>query len=79
MKLGLFLALLCATCAVALPAVAGTMTPSVQGVPATPGLVIPPPSVDPGMVTLPATPQAGTMPVIPPPGTPGSKSPVQPK
>lgn len=79
MKFGLLAAILTGTCALGVPALAGTMSPSVQGVPATPGLVIPPPSVDPGMVTAPMTPRAGTMPVIKPPGTPGNPSPVQPK
>jgi hypothetical protein len=38
-----------------------------------------PPNVDPGMTVRPSAVQHGTMPVIPPPGTPGGSSSVVPK
>lgn len=44
------------------------------------GLVRPPRAVDPGIHTAPPAPgSAGTMPVIPPPGTPGGNQQVQPR
>jgi hypothetical protein len=43
------------------------------------GVIKPPQNVDPGMHKPTPQPGAGTMPVIPPPGTPGSGSNVQPK
>ena len=41
------------------------------------GVLCPPPGVDPGMHA--PTPQGGTMPVIPPPGSPGGDPSVRPK
>ena len=41
------------------------------------GVICPPPHIDPGMKT--PAPPAGTMPVIPPPGSPGGNPHVQPK
>jgi hypothetical protein len=41
------------------------------------GVICPPPHVDPGMHQ--PAPEQGTMPVIPPPGTPGGNQNVQPK
>jgi hypothetical protein len=43
------------------------------------GSVIRPPNVDPGMTKTPPPDAAQSMPVIPPPGTPGSNSNVTPK
>lgn len=43
------------------------------------GTVSPPANVDPGMTVSPAPSQRGTMPVIPPPGTPGGNRNVVPK
>lgn len=65
------------------PAVPGPVPPeqirppgSPQG-PLSPGAAIVPPNVDPGMDKTP--PAGGAMPVIPPPGSPGSSSNVRPK
>lgn len=45
----------------------------------TSGVIHPPTGVDPGIRVPAPDPQAGTMPVIPPPGTPGGNQAVQPK
>jgi hypothetical protein len=65
--------------------------PSARGTPPTPGaapplsdqlakgegVICPPKGVDPGIVA--PTPDVGTMPVIPPPGSPGGDPTVRPK
>lgn len=43
------------------------------------GIIRPPTTVDPGIHQAAPVPQAGTMPVIPPPGTPGGNPNVVPK
>lgn len=43
------------------------------------GVLTPPAAVDPGITQAPPRPATGTMPVIPPPGTPGGKPGVVPK
>ncbi len=43
------------------------------------GVIHPPTGVDPGIRVPAPDPQGGTMPVIPPPGTPGGNQNVQPK
>lgn len=43
------------------------------------GVIKPQTNVDPGITTTPPAPNAGTMPVIPPPGSPGGNPNVQPK
>lgn len=45
----------------------------------TDGVLKPPGNVDPNIHVPAPAPDAGTMPVIPPPGSPGNPSPVQPK
>lgn len=45
----------------------------------TDGVLTPPGNVDPNIHVPAPAPDAGTMPVIPPPGSPGNPSPVQPK
>jgi hypothetical protein len=43
------------------------------------GVIKPPSNVDPGITATPPVPNPGTMPVVPPPGSPGGNPNVQPK